>query len=34
MDADVFVNAEATVQERVGDTGYLTHYVLKEGVPL
>ncbi len=32
--ADVFVQAEQTVRERAKDPGYLTYYVLKEGVPL
>jgi predicted nucleotidyltransferase len=30
--ADVFVQSEETVLQRVNDTGYLTYYVLKEGV--
>lgn len=34
MDADVFVQAETTVRERMEDTGYLTYYVMKGGVPL
>lgn len=32
--ADVFVQSERVVQERREDTGYLTYYVLKEGVPI
>jgi len=30
--ADVFVQSETVVAERAGNTGYLTYYVLKEGV--
>lgn len=30
--ADVFVQSEETAAERAGNTGYLTYYVLKEGV--
>lgn len=30
--ADVFVQSEETVAERAGNTGYLTYYVLKEGI--
>lgn len=32
--ADVFVQWEDTVNQRQGDTGYLTYYVLKEGIPI
>lgn len=32
--ADVFVQAESTAQAHSEDTGRLTYYVLKEGVPL
>ncbi|MBC7098493.1 nucleotidyltransferase domain-containing protein [Candidatus Bipolaricaulota bacterium] len=32
--ADVFVQSEKTVEERKTDTGRLTYYVLKEGVPV
>ncbi len=32
--ADVFVQSEKTAQERAKDTGYLTYYVLKEGVAI
>ncbi len=32
--ADLFLQSERVVQERAQDTGYLTYYVLKEGVPL
>jgi predicted nucleotidyltransferase len=32
--ADVFVQSEEVVNQRKGDTGYLTYYVLKEGVPI
>ena len=31
---DLFLQSERVVQERAGDTGYLTYYVLKEGVPV
>jgi len=34
IDADVFVQSESTVEKRKKDTGYLTYYALKEGVPL
>jgi len=30
--ADVFVQSEETVAERAANTGYLTYYVLKEGI--
>lgn len=30
--ADVFVQSAETVAERAGNTGYLTYYVLKEGI--
>lgn len=32
--ADVFVQSEQVVNQRKGDTGYLTYYVLKEGVAI
>lgn len=32
--ADVFVQSERVVEERKGNAGYLTHYVLKEGVQI
>lgn len=32
--ADVFVQSEKTVEERKTDTGRLTYYALKEGVPI
>ncbi len=32
--ADVFVQSEEVVNKRRRDTGYLTYYVLKEGVPI
>ena len=31
---DVFIQSERTVQERKGNTGFLTYYVLKEGVEI
>ena len=32
--ADVFIQGEQTVRERASDTGYLTYYVMKEGVAI
>ncbi len=32
--ADVFVQSAEVVNQRKGDTGYMTYYVLKEGVPI
>ena len=32
--ADVFVQSEDVVNQRKADTGYLTYYVLKEGVAI
>ncbi len=32
--ADVFVQSEEVVNQRQGDTGYLTYYVLEEGMPI
>ena len=32
--ADVLFQSEALVQARKGNTGFLTYYVLKEGVPV
>jgi predicted nucleotidyltransferase len=32
--ADVFVQSEEAALQRAGDTGYLTYYVLKEGIEL
>ncbi|MGC8783214.1 MAG: nucleotidyltransferase domain-containing protein [Armatimonadota bacterium] len=34
IDCDVLIQAEETVCRRRSDTGYLTYYVLKEGVPV
>ncbi len=34
MYTDVFVQSEGLVKERQRDTGYLTYYALKEGVPI
>lgn len=31
---DVFIQSEKTVEERKGNTGFLTYYVLKEGVEI
>jgi len=31
---DVFIQSERTVQERKGNTGFLTYYVLKEGMEI
>jgi predicted nucleotidyltransferase len=32
--ADVILQSEAVVEARKGNTGFLTYYVLKEGVPI
>lgn len=32
--ADVIIQSEAVVQDRKQNTGFLTYYVLKEGVPI
>ncbi len=32
--ADVFVQSEEIVRERANNTGYLTYYVLKEGIEI
>jgi predicted nucleotidyltransferase len=34
IDGDIFIQSESNVNKRMNDTGYLTYYVLKEGVPL
>jgi len=34
MACDVLVQGEQTVSQRHSDTGYLTYYALREGVPL
>ena len=31
---DVFIQSEKVVREREGNTGYLTYYVMKEGVEI
>lgn len=31
---DVFIQSERTVEERKGNTGFLTYYVLREGVEI